>query len=117
MFSLIISNKNNDRICFYLNYDYQTPPVYGFEVESKVKTDNDKYLYALPDSFSRNGFGNPGIGAKNIDSKYDIDFYGTNKNYFDFAKANEEQKKEIVVAFADEINNNIEEFLKNLENK
>lgn len=117
MFSLIISNKNNDRICFYLNYDYQTPPVYGFEVESKVKTDNDKYLYALPDSFSRNGFGNPGIGAKNIDSKYDIDFYGTNKNYFDFAKANENQKKEIVAAFVDEINNNIEEFLKNLENK
>ena len=57
------------------------------------------------------------IGAKNIDSKYDIDFYGTNKNYFDFAKANENQKKEIVAAFVDEINNNIEEFLKNLENK
>ena len=35
----------------------------------------------------------------------------------DFAKANEKQKKEIVAAFADEINNNIEEFLKNLENK
>ena len=117
MFSLIISNKNNDRVCFYLVYDYQTPPVYGFEVESKNKSDNDKYLYALPNTFSRNGFGNPGIGAKNIDSKYDIDFYGTNKNYFDFAKANEDQKKEIVVAFADEINNNIEEFLKNLENK
>ena len=70
---------------------------------------------------TRNGYNRltltPGIGAKNIDSKYDIDFYGTNKNYFDFAKANEEQKKEIVVAFADEINCDIEEFLKNLENK
>ncbi len=127
IFSLIISNKNNDRICFYFYYDYQTPPVYGFEVESKNKADNDKYIYALPDGFSRSvvkksgeensEFGNPDIGAKNIDSKYDIDFYGTNKNYFDFAKANENQKKEIVAAFVDEINNNIEEFLKNLESK
>ena len=116
-FSLIISNMNNDRICFYLVYNYQTPPVYGFEVESQNKADNEKYIYALPDGFSRNGYGNPGIGAKNIDSKYDIDFYGTNKNYFDFVKANENQKKEIVAAFANEINNNIEEFLKNLENK
>ena len=116
-FSLIISNKNNDSMCFYLFYDYQTPPIYGFEVESKNKSDNDKYLYALPDGFSRNGFGNPGIGAKNIDSKYDIDFYGTNKNYFDFAKATEDLKKKIVAEFADEINSNIEEFLKNLEKK
>ena len=37
--------------------------------------------------------------------------------YCEFGKANEEQKKEIVVAFADEINCDIEEFLKNLENK
>ena len=104
----------------YMDFSYQSPINYGFMVESEGVDEekaqkNRKYMYALPNDFKH--VNDKEIGSKAIDSKYDIDFYGTNKNYFDFAKANEDQKKEIVVAFADEINSNIEEFLKNLENK
>ena len=118
--NFVLRNQADCRICFYMDFSYQSPINYGFMVESEGVDEekaqkNRKYMYALPNDFKH--VNDKEIGSKAIDSKYDIDFYGTNKNYFDFAKANEDQKKEIVVAFADEINNNIEEFLKNLENK
>ena len=116
-FSLIVAKKSELNFTFYMHYDFQTPPVYGFEIECKpedVKKESErKYADALPEGYSRTIIGNPGIGARNIEAEFDIDFYGTNKNYFVFADANNNEKKEIVGKFAEKINNDIEKFIKN----
>lgn len=115
-FNIAIKPIRDGNCCFYFDYAYDSPSSYGFEIQSKNSIEKSIYYAALPEGFSIIDKQDSRIGARNIESKYDIDFYGTNRNYFDFAKANEKEKAAIVKSFAEEINNSINEFLENLEN-
>ena len=116
-----IAEKDGHVFNYYIAFNSSSPADCGFETvkensdEEKKKTDSD-YRKALSDDYTYENFGNPGIGAKHIPEEFDIDFYNTNSNYFTFALADENKKKEIVKKFAQMVSDDINVFLDNLKN-
>ncbi len=117
-FSLKLTENADGNVCFYIASNIYGID-YGFEIEQKPKDEKitEKYRPLLPKGYADEGFGNPGIGAKHIDEKYDIDFYYTNLNYYIFAKAPDVEKKRIVSNFAQEISSDISIFINNINRR
>ena len=73
--SFKIAEKDGHIFNYYIAFNSSSPADCGFETikensdEAKKKTDSD-YRKALPDGYTYENFGNPGIGAKHIPEKF-----------------------------------------------
>ena len=111
-FDFTLFEQNEHKIIFYFAYDFNSSIDCGFDTDDKANL--EKYRSFLPHSYSYFGFGNPGIGAKHLNTDFDIDFYHTNFNYFAFASANGTEKRTLLEPFVNEINKDIKYFIKQL---
>ena len=75
------------------------------------ETTENKNSYLLPDIYGSKGFGNPGLGSKYIPEEFDIDFYSTNMNYYEYALSSEEDKiSKFIQPLVSSISSDIETF-------
>lgn len=96
--SIKIGSKENIEFYFTMTFNKYTPIVFSFDKINRDKSNlkneskENKNLLLLPENYDSKGFGNPGLGSKYIPEEFDIDFYNTNTNYYEYALASDEQK-------------------------
>ena len=114
-FDFIIAETKNLKFFFYISFNHNEPICFGFETSDKNQ--NDRYINCEPKGYQHDGFGNPGVCAKHIDEKFDIDFYDTNMNYYAFACMSIEERRKMIAPLAKEVSNDISEFLTKIKLK
>lgn len=96
--SIKIGSKENIEFYFTMTFNKYTPVVFSFDKIKREKSNleneskENKNPLLLPENYTTEGFGNPGLGSKYIPEEFDIDFYNTNTNYYEYALASDEQK-------------------------
>ncbi len=90
--SIKIGTKEEINFSFTMTFNKYEKMVFSFDMNSNNDSTVERKSFLLPENYTTEGFGNPGLGSKYIPEEFDIDFYNTNTNYYEYALASDEQK-------------------------
>ena len=109
--SIKIGTKEEINFSFTMTFNKYEKMVFSFDMNPNNDSKVEKKSFLLPENYTTEGFGNPGLGSKYIPEEFDIDFYSTNINYYEYALSSEEDKiSKFIQPLVSSISSDIETF-------